>query len=1505
MGDAEDQADTLLAEDTRIGDFEIRGFLGEGAMGQVYLAQDVKLGRRVALKFIKRSMMQDGGVERFLEEARATASFNHPHIVTLHAFGEHEGRPYLALEYIDGESLRARLAAGPLPIREALRCCRAVAEAIAEAHRCGLVHADLKPENIVISRHGRVRVVDFGLARLAGDGPNAASGTPAYMAPERWRGAPPTGAIDVWSLGVTLHELIAGRRPIAEAVLQHLAFAPDSLELSELPEARWAQLVRDCLALDPEARPTAEELVRRLTGLLDPHAAPQAAITDDARVLRDLASHAQRLMSELAADEVRIVRGVLLALIDPDGACRPRLRGELLDGVPGSHEAIGELIDRLVEHGLVVAARDAGRGDTLVEVAHEGLAGAWPQLAAWLDEAQARRRRRRVFSTRDVALPSDAKTVPVADRMAPLDYDIERQRHEGFIGRDALLAQLDRLLVEDPADRRVVVTGGPGMGKSALLAAWLLRREAAGAAVPHHFIRRGEYDWDDPVKLVGSLVAQIEARFSALREPDADARKHPAARLAAVLARVSANELAPRGERLVVLIDGLDEYDPPPGAPASDPLAAFLPHALPRGVSLLCASRPRYPYLSSLEARDGELVRIDLDDPDSAADNDATVRAFWERAAPALGLDARFIDEAVRCADGNVQHAVTLQRQLAVISREHRRVEAIPRGLAALLEKSWERIAADPAVVDNLGILCAAREALTLEELGAVAGWTGDAQRRAFVRSARELLVETRRPDGQAEYSLHHDSIRTHIARVLGAAALRAHHVALARRLATWPPAAEATARTYALCHALTHRAEAGDWTDAWRLAGDMGFLEAKCRELGAHEAEAEAARVAERCRATGDAAQCRRFGDLSRALARESHWLRTAPEATAALVWNRLRLSGWSADEIDAQLQVPGGRFLRVRYGTTRASPALVRTLVGHSGSVNACTVTPDGRRVVSGSEDGTLKVWDLESGRVVATLEGHAGEVRACAVTPDGRRVISGSEDGTLKVWDLESGRVVATLRGHAGSVNACAVTADGRAVSASEDGTLQVWDLERGRVLAVLQGHTGWVRSCAVTADGRRVVSASVDGTLKVWDLERGFEVATLEGHTDWVRACTVTADGRRAISASADQTLRVWDLERGQVLATLEGHANLVEACAVTADGRRAISASYDRTLKVWDLESGQVLATLEGHTAAVSACAVSPDGRRVISASADRALKVWDLEGGRAFATLEGHAGAVSACAVTPDGQRVISASADRALKVWDLESGRVLATLDGHASAATACAVTPDGRRMVSASYDRTLKVWDLEHGRALATLEGHTALVSACAVTPDGRRVVSTSADRTLRVWDLERGRMLATLDGHARSISACAVTADGRRVVSASYDGTLKVWDLERGRALVALEGHASVVSACAVTADGRRALSASWDKTLKVWDLETGRVVTTLDGHAGWVSACAVMPDDRRVVSASDDRTLKIWDLDSRACLFTHRGDTAYTAVAATATTVVAGDDAGAVWVLEWPR
>jgi WD40 repeat protein len=1060
-----------------------------------------------------------------------------------------------------------------------------------------------------------------------------------------------------------------------------------------------------------------------------------------------------------------------------------------------------------------------------------------------------------------------------------------------------VLAQLDRWLDAPGEAGWVLVTGGPGMGKSAILSAWLARREHTGP-VPHHFIRRQVADWDQPEAIAASLSAQIEAAFPALR--DADAK--PERRLIELLGRVS-KQLGATG-RLVVVVDGLDETRSEPG---ENPLPRFLPHVMPAALRFLCATRATYPHLSWLEARN-PVRRLDLDARAWAASNDAVVRSFWHAAASAYQpvLPADVIAAAIARAEGNVLYAAMLHDALQQLRPEERRTDRIPRGLKELIGGIWSGISGRASVRKGLGVLCAAREALSVEILAELTGWSF-AQKKRFIPQARQLLLEEPASwAGALAYRPRHDWVRELIAEDLGAAAMRDHHALLAQTLATWPARSEPSARRYALRHALTHRLEAGDHVGACTLAGDLGFLEAKCRELGVHETEADVMSLAERCRGSGDKVLGQRADDLARALARESHWLRSAPEATAALMWNRLRRFGWRANELDRQLRVPeGASFLRVRHAHTRQSPALVRDLVGHDGMVTACVVTPDGRHIVSASEDKTLKVWDLESGRALATLESHADKVIACAVTPDGRCIVSASWDGILKLWDVESRRVLATWEGHTDGVMACTVTPDGRCmVSASQDGTLKVWDLESRRVLATLEGHAGTVNACAVTPDGRRVVSGSQDGTLKVWDLESRRVLATLEGHTGMVNACAVTPDGRCVVSASDDCTLKVWDLTSVRELLTMVGHAHWVTACAVTPDGRHVISASMDHRLIVWDLESGRALATMAGHAHWVTACAVTPDGRRVVSASVDQMLKVWDLKSERTLVAVEGHADVVTACAVTPDHQRVVSASWDHVLKMWDLETGRARATMVGHVNRVTACAATPDGRCAVSASWDKTLKVWDLKSGYVLATLKGHANWVTACAVLPDSRCAVSASRDRTLKVWDLEDGRVLTTLEGHASPVNACAVTSDGEHVVSASDDETLKVWNLHSRRALATLEGHIARVRACVVTPDGRHVVSASDDKTLKVWNLHSRRALATLEGHAAGVRACAVTPDGQHVISASGDKTLKVWNLQTYACLLTHYGDSAYTAVMATETSIVAGDAVGSLWFLDWP-
>jgi len=252
-----------LPPGTEVDGFVVKRLVGEGAMGRVYLAQDVRLGRAVALKFVK----SESEPERFLDEARATARFNHPHIVTLYGAGVWNHCPYLVLEFLSGPSLRQRLRQGRLPLREALRLGRAVAEAIAEAHRHGVLHADLKPENVVIPPDGRPRVVDFGLALMAGFNTFATSGTPAYMAPERWTGGVPTEAIDLWSFGVMLYEMVMGARPFSDGEL--LSLGRLALRPIAAPEQVRA-LVEACLAVEPARRPSAQDVALELAALCAP-----------------------------------------------------------------------------------------------------------------------------------------------------------------------------------------------------------------------------------------------------------------------------------------------------------------------------------------------------------------------------------------------------------------------------------------------------------------------------------------------------------------------------------------------------------------------------------------------------------------------------------------------------------------------------------------------------------------------------------------------------------------------------------------------------------------------------------------------------------------------------------------------------------------------------------------------------------------------------------------------------------------------------------------------------------------------------------------------------------------------------------------------------------------------------------------------------------------------------------------------------------------------------------
>jgi WD40 repeat protein/nucleoside phosphorylase/uncharacterized protein YjbI with pentapeptide repeats len=532
---------------------------------------------------------------------------------------------------------------------------------------------------------------------------------------------------------------------------------------------------------------------------------------------------------------------------------------------------------------------------------------------------------------------------------------------------------------------------------------------------------------------------------------------------------------------------------------------------------------------------------------------------------------------------------------------------------------------------------------------------------------------------------------------------------------------------------------------------------------------------------------------------------------------------------------------LLRVEIPMVNFSPAprasrahaLSKVYTGHRAGVTACAWNPRGTACLSGSVDGTLKLWDAASGRELLTLAGHASSVSCCAWSPDGSRLLSGSLDNTLKLWDAASGRELLSLTGHAGYVYCCAWSPDGsRLLSGSEDTTLKLWDAASGRELISLSGHARYVRCCAWSPDGSRLLSGSTDKTLKLWDAASGRELLSLTGHARSVSCCSWSPDGSRLLSGSDNHTLKLWDAASGRELLSLSGHALSVRCCAWSPDGSRLLSDSGDNTLKLWDAAADRELLSLSGHAGDVSCCAWSPDGSRLLSGSDDNTLKLWDAASGRELLSLRGHASSVRCCAWSPDGSRLLSGSDDKTLKLWDAASGRELLSLSGHASSVRCCAWSPDGSRLLSGSTDKTLKLWDAASGRELLSLTGHTNWVLCCAWSPDGSRLLSGSEDNTLKLWDAASGRELLSLTGHARSVDCCAWSPDGSRLLSGSEDNTLKLWDASFGRELLSFTAHASFVRCCAWSPDGSRLLSGSDDNTLKLWDAATGECLWT--GH-----------------------------------------------------------------------
>ncbi|WP_414589979.1 NB-ARC domain-containing protein [Scytonema sp. PCC 10023] len=573
----------------------------------------------------------------------------------------------------------------------------------------------------------------------------------------------------------------------------------------------------------------------------------------------------------------------------------------------------------------------------------------------------------------------------------------------------------------------------------------------------------------------------------------------------------------------------------------------------------------------------------------------------------------------------------------------------------------------------------------------------------------------------------------------------------------------------------------------------------------------------------------------------------------------------------------------------------------------IYSLVISPDGRLIATGNAHGEISLRRMSDGQLILTWEAHTGWVLCLTFSTDGQMLISGSDDQTIKLWDINNGQCQQTLFTNIWTTTL--ICRHQMLVSGSADQIVKLWDINNGQCLRTLQGHKGWIWSVVLSPEGQTLATCGADRNIKLWNVDTGECLKTLQGHEDIVCSVVFTHNGQTLISGSSDRTVRVWNLQTGECLKILQGHADSVWSVALAME-RSAVSVgvseakpkalastkeigmpqetyssdypllasgSADHTIKLWDISIGQVVRTLQGHRYGVSTVVFSADGQTLISKDVGQTIKLWNTQTGQCLRTFKGYSSGVWSIAFSPNGQTVIGSGEDQIVKLWNVRTGQCLKVLKGHKNWVTSVAFSPDGQTVASCGADRLVKLWDVHTGQCLRIFEGHTCGVLRVIYSPDGNTLASCDEDQVIRFWDIKTGECVRVLRGHTSLVTSIVYSPDGQTFASSGADLRIRIWDVNTSQWLRVLEGHTNWVWTIVFHPNGQTLASSGEDHLVKIWDVNTGQCIKVLQGHTNSVVTVAYSPDGRFLASGGTDQTVRIWDASTGQCLRVLKGHT----------------------------
>ncbi|EOA91948.1 hypothetical protein ACJQWK_03400 [Exserohilum turcicum] len=606
----------------------------------------------------------------------------------------------------------------------------------------------------------------------------------------------------------------------------------------------------------------------------------------------------------------------------------------------------------------------------------------------------------------------------------------------------------------------------------------------------------------------------------------------------------------------------------------------------------------------------------------------------------------------------------------------------------------------------------------------------------------------------------------------------------------------------------------------------------------------------------------------------------------------------------------------------------ALLQTLEGHSRGINVVAFSPNGEVLASGSDDATIKLWDVGTGAALQTLKGHSSKTSRLAFTPcDSEVLASASDDKTVKLWNVGTGELIWNVgtdelqppfSSLSGWASALTFSSDHKVLAlVLQHTTVELWDMQSKERQQVRDYGQKRVHDVVFSRDGTALALVSDFGTFRLMDVDKNVEVYAVEsegegrvavsshgeimasvlkrenlklrhmntdtpiriwkdrsiisvskGHSHEIRLVALSPNGTLLASVSRDETVKLWDTGTGKLVQTFKGYSFFNNAMAFAPDNK-ALGFISTNAVKLWKLDTGAVVHTLKGHSGHVRTVAFSPNSNVLASGSDDNTIKIWEASTEGLPKALQGRSRGVKEMVFSPDGKMLASVTGDRIgrdwmVKLWNTETGQVSHTLNGHSDGVHAVAFSYDSKRLASASHDLTIKIWNTSSGTCLQTLVGHERYISSVAFSYLSTRLVSASGDYTVKIWDVRSGSCQKTLIGHWDWVRTAVFSPNNDMLASASDDGTVILWNVYTGEIIYRFRGHSQHIWAIAFSPNGKMLASTSRDKTVRLWDLDTRQLVWELQGHSDDVVAVTFSPNGTVLASASEDKIVKLWDV-----------------------------------------